>query len=114
MTKPKPPQGALSAFWAALGPWGKRCTALLPIFAVMAILAPWASSMIGIPPFANKIVEARVDHVEQRMDLSERIAIQREIHHLEDEALRKPLSESEKNYLRDLQQRLKELEMRKK
>ena len=113
MTKPKPPQGALSAFWTALGPWGKRCTALLPIFAVMAILAPWASSMIGTPPFANKAVEIRINQVEQRMDLSERIAIQREILKLDEEARRRKLSESELNYLRDLKNRLKELEARK-
>ena len=86
---------------------------MLPILVVIGILAPYAASMIGTPPYAHKSIELRVAGVEQRIDLQERIAVQREVLKLEEEARRRKLSDSEKNYLEDLKQRLRELEKRK-
>jgi hypothetical protein len=86
---------------------------LAPILVVAGILAPYAASMIGTPPFASRTIEPRIALVEQRIDLQERIALQREILKIEEEARRRKLSESEKNYLEDLKLRLRELEKRK-
>lgn len=104
---------AISSFWATLSPLSKGCTVILPILAAVGILAPYAASTIGTPPFASKTIETRVVQVEQRIDLAERIAIQREIIKLDEEARRRVLSQSEKNYLQDLRARLLELEKRK-
>jgi hypothetical protein len=113
-------QGALSSFWGALSPWGKRAAMLAPILVVGGILAPYALAMLSWLPFAAKSTEAevaqlkpRVVQVEQRIDLQERIAIQREILKIEEESRRRTLTQSEKNYLQDLKQRLSELERRK-
>jgi hypothetical protein len=107
------PRSAIGSFWDALSPLSKAATVMLPILAVLAILAPFAASTIGTPPYAHRSVENRIVVVEQRIDLQERIALQREILKLEDESRRRRLSESEQNYLRDLKNRLKELEQRK-
>lgn len=63
-----------------------------------------------VPPFHDR---PRQIEVEQRIDLAERIAIQREIIKLDEEARRRVLSQSEKNDLQDLRARLLELEKRK-
>jgi hypothetical protein len=86
---------------------------MLPILAVLTILAPFAASTIGTPPYAHRSVENRIVVVEQRIDLQERIALQKEILKVEEEARRRRLSEAERSYLEDLKQRLKELEKRK-
>ena len=107
--KPKP-KSPLGIFWDALSPLSRKCAVLIPIFGALALLTPYAASMIGTPPFANKAVELRVVQVEQRMNLSESLQIQREILKLEEEARRRKLTEAEKNYLEDLKSRLKQLE----
>ena len=111
--KARTKSGAFTSFWQALSPLSKAATVLLPILAVMGILAPYATSMIGRAPFAHISVEARVQVVEARLDLQERIALQKEILKVEEEARRRRLTEPERNYLEDLKQRLKELERRK-
>ena len=105
--------GALVSFWEALSPLSKGATIMLPILAVLGILAPFATSTMGTPPYANKSVENRMTVVEQRLDLQERIGIQREVIKLEEESKRRRLTDSERNYLEDLKQRLRELEKRK-
>ena len=104
---------AITSFWQALSPLSKAATVLLPILAVMGILAPFAASTIGTPPYAHKSIENRIVLVENRLDLQERIAIQREVIKIEEESKRRRLSDSERNYLEDLKQRLRELEKRK-
>lgn len=113
MTKARPKEGALTSFWQALSPLSKGATIMLPILAVLGILAPFAASTIGTPPYAHKSVENRIVVVENRIDLQERIAIQREVIKLEEESKRRRLTDSERNYLEDLKQRLRELEKRK-
>lgn len=78
---------------------------LLPIFAVIGVLYPFVAPVIHLPQ--------RVVVMEQRLDLQERIATQREILKLQEESKRRRLSDSEKNYLQDLLARLAELEKRK-
>lgn len=78
---------------------------ILPVLALVGILSPFVTPVVKLPQ--------RVSLVEQRIDLQERIAVQREVLKLQEEARRRRLSESEKNYLQDLLERLKELEKRK-
>ena len=101
---------ARGAGWDGLSPWTKRAAALLPCLAVLGVVAPYASSVFGTPPYASKAVEARIALAEQRIDLQERIVTQREILKLEEEAKKRKLMEAERNYLQDLKTRLNELE----
>ena len=86
--------------------------------AIAALASAWAVAE-GIVennrPWAKRIVEARVVEVVERLNLQEKIQIQKQIFDIRERAARdrRPLTPGEVEFIRDLERRLVEIERRK-
>lgn len=86
--------------------------------AIAALASAWAVAESVVEthrPYAKKFVEARVAEVASRLDLQEKIQLQKQIFDLRERAARerRPLTQGEAEFIRDLERRLIEIERRK-
>ena len=106
---------AVAGLWDALSPWSKRATVITPVLVLLGLLSPYASSMIGVPPFAHRSVELGLAQLQSRFDLQEKLQWQKQIFDIKERAARerRSLTPGEQDFIRELERRIAELERRK-